>query len=259
MVLLSRVYVLQTEQETIVKTRETLAGIHQNVPPLLDLMFRMPYCLGLLEDPSTPQGMAEWYCSISYTTAPYTFHCCYDLYEKGHYAEATILLRSLLENLVQMRFFILHPEKCKGHMMREKGKAVSFSKMFEILSPGFNSVYERYYGNQLSATSHAGICKALFRHEFRRGGNHKIWVGNEYIEKFAGYVINQCVAFLYGYLKLFPHAFPKNILSSRPDVARNLEVGLNWLETWFKADDSSRPKDKEKIFRHIRKLVMHGR
>lgn len=104
-------YLLQTEEETRAATRRELAGEHDHVPIIIDTLFKLPHLIGQLESINTPKGEVQAYCSECYVTAPYTFWCLYDLYERGHYAEAVILLRHLLETFVQMRYFWEFPQK----------------------------------------------------------------------------------------------------------------------------------------------------
>ena len=52
----------------------------------------------------------------TYAQLPYTLTVIQDLYVKGYYLEAIILLRHIIENFGKLRYFVLHKDLVKQHL-----------------------------------------------------------------------------------------------------------------------------------------------
>lgn len=249
---MSLCYLRTTEQCTQATTRRELHGIHQHVPQVLDSLFKLAHFYGAIEPPETDRGAVQSFVWDGYITAPYTAATLYSLYETGNYLEASILLRHLLELLLQMRFLSKHPEKARRHLIGEK--RVSFKKMLEELSSGSGDFYERHYGNLLCGFAHGGFVKSAFRVKRTSAKDGVVVMGNQYDQKSACYVGNQLVAMLFGFLRGFEEFFPKNRLSDDGEVRRSVDESKSWLVTCMEAHKKKDPRSHE-WYRHMDRII----
>lgn len=240
---------LLSEQEVVSSTRLGLAGVYEHFPKIIDLLFKLPYFIEKTEDPETEKGGFISYCYIHYAQAPYTFWSIYSLYEKGYYYEAIILLRHLLEALLQMKYFHKYLSKLKRHTLRKK--PVSFKTMFDEFSKGF---YEEHYGRQLSDAAHGMFLKNILRTVRRSPQEGRTIMGCEYSSRHASYVVNYTIALLYGYINLFPNFFSnKKIQEDEINYAAFVEA-KEWLHRSMTQHKKQYPRSLD-WYKHIDKLI----
>jgi len=174
-----------------------------------------------------------------YYQTPYTFTSIISIWERGYYYESAVLLRTLLESLVQIKYFKEHMNKLEGYI---KEKKIRIKDMFEYCAPG---LYEHTY-LQLSDFAHGGVTKEIIRVK-EVSDERYVKVGCDYDEFFATYTINILYALLLGYLCCFPQCFS----NSREGVENDKEfkeIYSNKILEMFKSIEShkmSNPKSKE--------------
>lgn len=99
---------MQGEEQTIVTTRSRLKGAKNNIPPAIEVLLQLIYFNESSKDINSPEGEFHSYCWHQYIDVPYSFRACYILWERGYYLESTIIIRSLLEKLIQLRYLDKH-------------------------------------------------------------------------------------------------------------------------------------------------------
>lgn len=251
--LMSLEYLRKSEIQTRSKTQTELFGIHQNIPNAMDVLLKLPYFRGEVNPPNTDRGTTQVFIWESYVTCPYTFAALYSLYETGNYLESAILLRHLLEIFIQIRFFWKHPAKAKGHLLCTN--RIPLAKMYEDLAPGSKPyLYDIHYGGLLSGFTHGGLPKSIFRIQRKSESEGTIVLGNEYCERWAGYVSGQLVVLLFGFINKFRDFFPKNTLWDDSSVFDQMEGSKNWLKSCMDADKKENPTSHE-WYSHIDKII----
>lgn len=197
-------------------TDSRLAGFAKDFAKAGDILLKLQYLKGHTVDPNSEEGIFQYFCSGHYLQAPYTFAAAYNLYGLGYYMETIILIRNLVEVLVQMRYFYRHKDKIDGH--KQGVKKIKFSVMFDDIAPGF---YKRWYGDQLSAVAHGGPIKNLFRYQRKDGHiQTQVVMGCQYDELFAGVFTNYSTALFYAYLNQYFQFNP----SAAADAGRYPEI-----------------------------------
>jgi hypothetical protein len=184
-----------------------LAGLAEWYPRSVDALLKMNYYRGKLSPPGTDRGRFEFFASSHYEQIPYTLWAVYDLMSRGFYLEASILVRSLLEILIQLRYFDACPAALPPDIsgIKDRSKRVRFKTMFDSLAPGF---YERYYGNLYSGIAHGKGWQMLFR--FRSANDQfSVVYGNSYDEEKATFVANSALPLILGFLLRFTTAFQR--------------------------------------------------
>lgn len=240
-------YLLKSEEITTTTSREYLRGIHENVPKIIDTIFKLPYYTGEIGDVETPEGSFLSICKITYMQSPYTMWSLYELYEKGYYLESLLLYRHLIESFIQLRYFHKHSNKLTDHI--NQTKRVNFSVMFNEFSPGF---YKPYYSDQLSEAAHGFIFKDINRVTSDEIGNRRTVMGCEFDVDRATYVINMMVPLFLGFLNWFPKFFNKNIIDS--EIQERINRSISWIEDAMRLQKSSNPSIN-RFYGHMDKYI----
>ena len=199
-------------------------ALSRNYPELIDLLLKLPYFVGP-EEPVVEGNAFQFFARTHYLQAPYTLWSLFTIWRQGHYLESTILVRYLLEVVVQLRYFQANPGKLVEHMT--PGRGIRFRTMFESLSPGF---YNYFYGNLLSTLAHGKTGPFLFRFDHSQPGGSRLRMGCEYDEEAASMVMNQTLVLLFSFFNLFGLYFPKNCLAGDIEAQAKVDDAIAWLE-----------------------------
>jgi hypothetical protein len=218
---------LSSEARVLQTTEVEASAFLRNYPGAMDLMFNLSYFWGELPPPDTPRGLFAFFASSNYLQAPYTAWALFDIWKRGYYLESSILLRNLLEVLVQLRYFHRHPDRLEAHLHPERA-SVRFADMFEDVAPGY---YRKYYGQLLSAFAHGKGGQLYFRYDHADPNNRRIRMGCEYDRDHMSWVINQLGPLLFGFLSFFPIFFPANTVASDDTISYDLADAIRWLES----------------------------
>jgi hypothetical protein len=126
----------RSEALVLGQTEAEAEAIVRNYPGIIDTMLNFPYYWGELPAPETEEGLFSLFASSHFLQIPYTAWSLFDIWRRGYYLESSILLRSLLEILIQLRYFQCRPSVLEAHLHPEKGN-VQFKTMFETIAPGY--------------------------------------------------------------------------------------------------------------------------
>lgn len=228
-------HLLVTEQETILFTRSYLKGAHDNIPHIIDVLLQLIYFTGPEKNIDTNEGEFHSYCWHQYLGAPYSLRACYILYERGYYLEATFILRHLIEMFVKIRYFQKHKnlvksiwanKKPKITLPNGKKKDLTIKVIFDDISPSY---YEKDYGKLFSGFLHGRI-SSIFRVDRKSSTKGTVRMGAKFIERYAGFILNNFVAFSYGYLNWFPKFFPDGFATIGSDLLEQYKKNVTWLK-----------------------------
>jgi hypothetical protein len=229
-------YQIQSEAATKTTTTEKYPAWFSTYPTLIDTLFEVTYFIGTAKDPTSPEGHFYFLGTHILTQLPYTIRATCILIEKGFYAEAIALIRTLFEALVQLRYFHKHKELGKNYML---GKKILIKTMFEEIIPGF---YDKVY-KTLSVFPHAKFQSTIFRIEYTQSES-QTKMGNEFNEVGFGYAVTKIWVILLGILNYIPLLFPQysDLATEQVEVGRK-EV-VTRLEFLIKTEIELSPKTK---------------
>lgn len=220
---------------TQVVTEREVAGAAEHIPKAIDILLQLPRFASAGERASANDHQFRWWALSVYVNAGHTSWALYDLWRSGLYLESTVLLRSLVEAIVQLRYFEIRSTEVT-RLLDPSGKRITFKDMFEAVAPGY---YKKWYG-LLSSIAHARLGATVFRVE-----PSMIAVGAAYNEDFASQVLNQFDPILLGLLRLFPRHFPGYASAGDAGLeARRLEE-VDWLQRAFDAQVAQFPRSTE--------------
>jgi len=236
------------EIKTCQVTHGFLKGVNDNVPKAIDVLLQSMYFIVHDKDVNTLESNFHSYAWHRYMEAPYSFRACYILYEKGYYLNACILLRSLLESFIQSRYLFNHKDQVstvwagKKLNVGKKEKYITFKGMFEEISPGF---YENFYGRTLAGFAHGKIGANIFRIKKISSAKSETRMLPKFDVDLATYVINQVVAFLYGYLHFFPVFFDKMFDKMPQDLFSKYWYSRSWLQRCMDSHKKANPRSAD--------------
>ncbi len=220
---------------TKLATEREVAGAAEHVPKAIDVLLEIPRFARADTSISDEQTFRWWAIAI-YVNAGHTSWALYDLWRSGLYYESTILLRNLMEALVQLRYFEGRMSEVRQLLDPATSRRFRFKDMFEAVAPGY---HDKWYG-YLSSAAHARIAATVFRLEPSRAA-----VGAQHNEFHSSAVMNQFDPVLLGLLRLFPHHFPG--YPSAVDAAleaRRVEE-MTWLQSAFDAQVRQFPRSQD--------------
>lgn len=252
--------ILNSELQTKIFTRSFLRGVNDNIPIILDTLIQLMYFTGQKKDIKTSEDKYFSYCWHQYAQVPYSFRACFILYGKGHYLEATFILRYLTEVLAKMRYLENHKDSVnqiwtnkKIEIVGKNGKKkkLTLKDIFEEVAPGY---YEKNYGRLLSGFQHGGTAASIFRIERKSPIETRVRMGAIWDERGATFVINDLIAICYGYLNYFSKFFPEGFETIDGGLLRQYANSMSWLE---KAMDSHKKEYPRSIswYKEIDSLI----
>ncbi len=248
---------VESETQTAEETRSWLAGSVRQWPEFLDLLIKLGYYFGDQPPIETPDGIFQSHACLNYLQVPYSFRAAYLLWECGYYAETVIIIRHLLEVLVQLRYLKRHPEKTQAHMgwriMDEKKNRVTIRTMFDEISPG---LYDGAYSNLMSEVAHGGAGRYGFHVDVSDTQHPQAIMGNRYDEYTVTMALNYLQALLFGYLNLYETFFPRNTLD--PAMTLRLKCAKAWLRTCMLQHRQVNPKSCD-WYAQIDKIIFPDR
>lgn len=255
--LLSLEDIIKGEVETYQITHSFLKGIHDNVPRAINVLLQLMYFTGPEKDINTLEGEFHSYVWHQYIQAPYSFRACYILYERGHYLNASILFRSLLESFIQCRYLFNHKDRVSavwsGRKIKvgNKEKYIRIKDMFEEICPGY---FDKYYGKQLSGFAHGKIAANIFRVKRKSPMQGETIVIPKFDVDLATYVINNIVALLFGYLNFFPKFFPEGFASLNVNLLDEYNHSKEWLQKGMNSHKKEHPRSLA-WYKHMDKII----
>jgi len=113
-------YLYNSERKTETDTYNQSPEIYRRLNEIIDkIICKLPYFWGDFDNNLTDKGEHQYFCSLNYMQAPYTFWQIISLYRKGYYLEAIILCRNLFETIIQMKYFYKYPYKITDDWQHE--------------------------------------------------------------------------------------------------------------------------------------------
>jgi|GEM_PF-2709923 len=233
-----------SEKETEANTREYSKNINEELPLMINVLFKLTYYVEPLD---TERINFKNYCYDHYEQVPYTFSCLYNVFVAGYYNEVMILLRHLYEVLAKLRYFYKHEDKLQGYL---EGKKICELDFFKLDSD--DTFYRRDY-SYLSRFAHGKDLFTVFRTE---KPNHKKFIlGNHFDKEYTDFFFMQIIALLYGYLNSFVLYFPQNDMHQEKEFHSRYMKTLKCIEELIKWHKENNPKSVD-WYSSIEKFIL---
>ncbi len=235
---------LKSEKIKKRKTIEVVPGFYNFVPSLFNVLLLLPYSRGELcniEDKEIVQiqDLFQFYIY----DFPFKIKNIISLMEIGSYADAIILFRTLVENFIVYKYFIMKADGTglSKYYARKTGKSIK--DVFEQVVPGY---YDYLYVELGYATHGDPIMQAIFRGNVSKKEPIKSNINNINLDWFS-YVFNQLEPIIIGVIELYKKVYPNNTLNTSESVKKDLDVIYTFINSNIKDRGKKYPKQSNMI------------
>lgn len=111
---------LLSERTVALEAPHSYERFAQLYPVHVELLMRLPHYRGTDPAAGTVEQDFHVYSYQQYVELPYLFRSVYILWERGFYVSALTIVRSLVEKLVQVRYFHAHKSVLKAHLSAKR-------------------------------------------------------------------------------------------------------------------------------------------
>ncbi|MGA2903082.1 MAG: hypothetical protein ABSD98_04575 [Candidatus Korobacteraceae bacterium] len=204
------------EANTEASLADFLAYFERSLDLLIEMLYATPALLTLSTEMDEFKSQARPWFHSSFCT----FRASVILSNRGYYFEAQILHRHLIEILVKLRYFFLHPEKLKtfDSLATKKKARITWKAMFDEVLPGY---YDEYSWS-MSYVAHGGVGANAYRVTRDASGFGTADAGVAYKEFWAGAFANQTTVFLLGFLRTYQRILADSASSFSPELQKEI-------------------------------------
>lgn len=184
----------------------------------------------------------------------YTFRATYNLLLKGYYTEASILLRSVVETFVRLKFInkeqnielvYLALAGHKGYM--GKKFSVKYETQFDKVAPGLYKFYRL-----LCDISHGAIASHIMKSNLTE--KELVFdTGLVFKAHKSSFVINQFGAYILSHIEFMIYLFPEIKFNMPDEYAEKMHKVLSHL--WGFLKEMSQKEKNQDYYNAIKKLV----
>ena len=226
------------------KTVETIPGFYNFIPSLFNVLLLMPYSRGELCDINDKefvqiQDLFQFYVY----DFPFKIRNIISLMETGNYADASILFRTIAENFIVYKYFIVRNDGTGLSNYYARKTRKSIKDIFEKVVPGY---YDSLYDELGHATHGDPIFQAIFRGNVSKHEPIKSNINNVNIDWFS-YVFNQLEPIIIGVIELYKKVYPNNTLETSKNVKADLEIIYRFINDNINDRKKKYPKQSEMI------------
>lgn len=227
--------ILCAEEETSAIARIKIEKWFIKFDQLINLLLKLNYYFDITKS-ATEETSENWlfaFANGKYYEAPYSLHVCHSLMKKGHYLNAMIQLRSLLDYFVSCRYFHKNPQHImpyrKGQKCLIKGKEIwlGTSQIYGYFSEDF---YDRYYGDMLSCLSHGKVGPEIYRIGRSDPNESRVVLVPEFNLQHSFVIINHLIPIFYGYLVHWEVFFEGWMKSLPTELEKERIEEIAWLK-----------------------------
>ena len=226
------------------KTMKEIPGFYNFLPSLFNVLIVMPHSLGELCDSNDEelvkiQDLFQFYIyDLSFKIRNIIL-----LMEIGSYTDAIILFRTLAENFIIYKYFIMKKDGTGLSNYYARKTKKSIKDIFEKVVPGY---YDSLYDELGHATHGDPLIQAIFRGNVSKTTPIKSNINNINIDWFS-YVINQLEPIILGVIELYKKVYPNNRLETSIDVKKDLQIIYEFIGNNIEDRRKKYPKQSEMI------------
>lgn len=226
------------------KTMDAIPGFYNFIPSLFNVLLLMPHSRGELCDINDKelvqiQDLFQFYIY----DFPFKIRNIISLMETGSYADASILFRTIAENFIVYKYFIVRNDGTGLSNYYSRKTRKSIKDIFEKVVPGY---YDSLYDELGHATHGDPIFQAIFRGNVSKHEPIKSNINNVNIDWFS-YVFNQLEPIIIGVIELYKKVYPNNTLETSKNVKVDLEIVYRFINDNINDRKKKYPKQSAMI------------
>ena len=227
--------IIHAEKVTAARSRQEIGNWLEKFEYLINLLLKLNYFFKI-NLPVEDDNPDDWFFAFAYEKyleAPYSLHVCNSLMEQGHYLNAMIQLRSLLDYFVSCRYLHKHPQHVIPYRSGQKclieGKKgwLRTSQIYKYFSESF---YDSYYGDMLSCLSHGKVGLEIYRIDRSNSKEARVILVPEFNLRHSFSIINHLVPMIYGYLSHYLEFFDVRLKEIPLELNKERIMMADWLK-----------------------------
>ena len=245
---------IESEKEKIKKTKEAFGKEFEFVGHIYNYLLILPFSTGKLCDDSDINAIQIQDAFHQYIyEIPFKIRSIYKLLEIANYADATILLRTLIESTLVYKFYISKNDGdgLSKYILR-KENAPSIHKIMKAVLPGF---YDDVYSSLCEFTHGNIFAQTVFRSNVSAKDYTTTNIEN-INSKWFYYVSNQTISIIPCILDMYDIVFPNNVVFDNQELVSErkyiVDTIRNFIEMMTKNDT------KNETFYHYYKELIKG-
>lgn len=225
------------------QTQNQLSGLYDFMPSFYNSFMKLPFYNGISKDETDINiiKIQDLFQFFIYDF-PFKVRNILNLMEIGSYVDATILFRSVIENFIIYKYYILNNDGngLSRYMLRQSKRSIK--DIFESVIPGY---YDTIYAELCKFTHNDPLILAIFRSNVKKG-SLKTNINNINLDWFS-YVINQLLPVIIGVLNLYKYAYPQNKITDDENLIKELNFVVEFIINDIEDRKNSCPLQKEMI------------
>lgn len=227
---------IKSEKIKIQKTNESLGKELEFVAHICNYLLVLPFSTGKLCDDSDKNAVQiqDAFCQYIYDV-PFKIRSIYKLLEIANYADAAILLRTLIEATMVYKFYIFKNDGngLSKYISRKSGRSIK--DIMESVLPGY---YDSIYDSLCKFTHGNIIAQTIFRANV--SSNNMTTNINNINHKWFYYVSNQTISIIPCIFGMYDVVFPNNTIYENLELVKErkyiVDTILGFIEKMIEKD-----------------------
>lgn len=228
---------LESEETKRSKSYLSLRGLYAKIPILYDTLFKLNEYRGKVSSSKDINLLMiqDLFQFFSYDF-PYKIRSIFLLSEIGNYADAAIILRTLIESFFYFKYYIIKNDgkKLSDYVAHNKKSTIRIKDIMEFIAPSY---YDTVYDELCKFTHGDPLIIGLFRGNVNKKDKLKHSMYNINIDWFS-YILNLSLPLINGYFNMFRVVYKNNTINTSSRLSKNIKD----IEDFINKDLSDRYK-----------------
>lgn len=218
-------YDLMIESEEIKKQKNysILTGLYSIMPIIYDSLFKINEYRGELASDNNLellriQDLFQFFSS----DFPYKIRSIFLLSEIGNYADAGIILRTLIETFFYFKYYIIKNDgkKLFNYVEQNKKSTIKIKDIMEYIAPSY---YDTVYDELCKFTHGNPLMVGIFRGNVNGKDKLKHNMYNINLDWFS-YILNLSMPLIVGYFSMFKVVYKNNTINTSEQLSKNIKL-----------------------------------
>ena len=242
---------IESEKEKIKKTKEAFGKEFEFVGHIYNYLLILPFSTGKLCDDSDINAIQIQDAFHQYIyEIPFKIRSIYKLLEIANYADAAILLRTLIESTLVFKFYISKNDGdgLSKYILR-KENAPSIHKIMKAVLPGF---YDDVYSSLCEFTHGNIFAQTVFRSNV--SANNTTTNINNIYHKWFYYVSNQTISIIPCIFDMYDVVFPNNTISENLELVKERKYVVDTILRFIE-EMTANDAEKKSFYHYYKELI----
>lgn len=241
---------IESEKKKIKKTKEAFGKEFEFVGHIYNYLLILPFSTGKLCDDSDINAIKIQDAFHQYIyEVPFKIRSIYKLLEIANYADAAILLRTLIESTLVYKFYISKNDGdgLSKYILRKENPP-SIHKIMKAILPGF---YDDVYSSLCEFTHGNIFVQTVFRSNVSSNSTTNI---NNIYHKWFYYVSNQTISIIPCIFDMYDVVFPNNTISENLELLKERKYVVDTILRFIE-EMTANDAEKKSFYHYYKELI----